>query len=246
MAIQAYISASEQGVAVIGGQSDWSTARDDAGDLASYNEYNTATTVGNAISVFGNSGRGSYLYEIDRTFLVFDVSSITSAGTITNIDLEISGSTNNNANVIVVAAGAFGGGGGGGSFTSPDWSSWNPDSPTDYSSTFNSWATSGYNSITLNNTAVTASNNNGYLNLAIVEKDYDYDNVDVQGPFPGGASFNNGAVFRQGSTPSVHSVRLDITYLASGYGNDVNGVASANIGAVNGVLTANISKVNGV
>ena len=33
---------------------------------------------------------------------------------------------------------------------------------------------------------------------------------------------------------------------ATGYGNSVNGVASANIGKVNGVATASISKVNGV
>ena len=33
---------------------------------------------------------------------------------------------------------------------------------------------------------------------------------------------------------------------ATGYGNAVNGVASANIGKVNGVATANIEKINGV
>ena len=33
---------------------------------------------------------------------------------------------------------------------------------------------------------------------------------------------------------------------ATGYGNTVNGVASANIGKVNGVATASISKVNGI
>ena len=32
----------------------------------------------------------------------------------------------------------------------------------------------------------------------------------------------------------------------TGYGNAVNGVASANIGKINGVETANISKVNGI
>ena len=32
----------------------------------------------------------------------------------------------------------------------------------------------------------------------------------------------------------------------TGYGNDVIGVASANIGKINGVATANISKVNGI
>ena len=245
MAVQAYISASEQGMALISGQSNWSTARDDAGDLATYNEYTSATQLNNAIGVILTT-RGGNLYQINRTFLVFDVSSITSGGTITNIDLEISGSTNNSADVIVVAADAFGGGSGGGSFTSPDWSSWSPDSPTDYSSTFTTWATSGYNSITLNNTAVTASNNQGYLNLAIVEKDFDYDNVDPQGPFPGGTSAIDGAVFRLGSTPNIHSVRLDITYLASGYGNNINGVTAANIVKVNGVATADIVKVNGV
>lgn len=245
MALQAYISASEQGMALISGESDWSTARDDLGDLATYNEYTTSTQLNNAIGVILTT-RGGNLYQINRTFLVFDVSSITSAGTITNIDLEISGSSFNSADVIVVAADAFGGGSGGSSFTSPDWSSWSPDSPTDYSSTFTSWATSGYNSITLNNTAVTASNNQGYLNLAIVEKNYDYDNVDPQGPFPGGLTVNDGAVFRLGSTPNVHSVRLDITYLTSGYGNNVNGVASTNIVKVNGIATADIVTINGV
>lgn len=246
MAVQAYISASEQGMALISGQSDWASVRDDEGDLATYNEYTSSTNLADAITVIFNDSRGGPIYETHRTFLVFDVSSITSSGTITNLDLEISGSFNNSANVIVVSASAFGGGSGGSSFTSPDWSSWAPGSPTDYSSTFTSWATSSYNSITLNNVAVTASNNDGYLNLAIVEKDYDYDNVDPQGPFPGGLTVSDGAVFRLGSTPSVHSVRLDITYTAAGYGNTVNGVTSANIGKVGGVATANISKVIGV
>ena len=41
-------------------------------------------------------------------------------------------------------------------------------------------------------------------------------------------------------------VTVDYTAAASGYGNDVNGVASANIGKVDGVATANIEKVIGV
>ena len=41
---------------------------------------------------------------------------------------------------------------------------------------------------------------------------------------------------------------LEVTYTAAavGYGNDVIGVASANIGSINGIATADISKVNGV
>ena len=41
-------------------------------------------------------------------------------------------------------------------------------------------------------------------------------------------------------------VKVDYTAAASGYGNDVNGVASANIGKVDGVATANIEKIIGV
>ena len=41
-------------------------------------------------------------------------------------------------------------------------------------------------------------------------------------------------------------VTVDYTAAASGYGNDINGVTSANIGKVDGVATANIEKVIGV
>ena len=41
-------------------------------------------------------------------------------------------------------------------------------------------------------------------------------------------------------------VTVDYTAAASGYGNDVNGVASANIGKIDGVATGNIEKVIGV
>ena len=47
----------------------------------------------------------------------------------------------------------------------------------------------------------------------------------------------------QGITLYELYVTVDYTL---GYGNTVNGVASANIGKVNGVATANISKVNGI
>ena len=49
----------------------------------------------------------------------------------------------------------------------------------------------------------------------------------------------------QGITLYELYVTVDYT-AASGYGNDVNGVAAASIGKVNGVATADISKVNGV
>lgn len=39
---------------------------------------------------------------------------------------------------------------------------------------------------------------------------------------------------------------VKVVYTTAGYGNDVNGVASANIGKVKGVATANIEKIIGV
>mgnify|MGYP003141076655 CR=1 FL=1 len=50
----------------------------------------------------------------------------------------------------------------------------------------------------------------------------------------------------QGMTLYELFVTVDYTAAASGYGNDVIGVATANIGKVNGVATANIEKVIGV
>ena len=49
-----------------------------------------------------------------------------------------------------------------------------------------------------------------------------------------------------GRSWAVDYLKVRITYTPSGYGNDVNGVAAANIGKINGVATADISKVNGV
>ena len=45
---------------------------------------------------------------------------------------------------------------------------------------------------------------------------------------------------------SYFALQVTYTPAAAGYGNDVNGIASGNIGKVNGIATSNISKVNGV
>ena len=50
----------------------------------------------------------------------------------------------------------------------------------------------------------------------------------------------------QGTTAFELFVTVDYTAAASGYGNAVNSVASANIGKIDGVETANIEKVIGV
>ena len=58
-----------------------------------------------------------------------------------------------------------------------------------------------------------------------------------------GDSLNCGAYYAENSSYKPH---IDYTLATTGYGNSVNGVASANVGKVNGVATASISKVNGI
>ena len=52
-----------------------------------------------------------------------------------------------------------------------------------------------------------------------------------------------------GAALNVHIVQqlyIEVTYVEVGYGHDVIGVASADIGEVNGVATANIDEINGL
>ena len=57
---------------------------------------------------------------------------------------------------------------------------------------------------------------------------------------------SDNSTVRSGRSWSVDYLKVRVTYTPGGYGNDVNGVAAANIGKINGVATADISKVNGV
>ena len=47
------------------------------------------------------------------------------------------------------------------------------------------------------------------------------------------------------SQATVVKAWVEVTYTA-GYGNNVNGIAAANISKINGIAIANIDKVNGV
>ena len=44
----------------------------------------------------------------------------------------------------------------------------------------------------------------------------------------------------------VQQLYIEVVYVEAGYGHDVIGVASADIGEVNGVATANIDEINGL
>jgi len=175
---------------------------------------------------------------IRRTFLFFDVSSITSSNTITAATLKILGyGGSSNGDVVPVAATAWGGDGSG-TLSVSDFG--NLTFTATYSAPITSWNTSGYNDFTLNSTAISAMNSNGYLNLALINDTYD------QGSTTPGANTNyiNGITFF--GTKST-DLKIELTYSASsGYTHGVNGVGSSSIVSVNNVATASIANIIGV
>ena len=178
--------------------------------------------------------RGTYFSFNSRSFFFFDLSSI--VGTITAATLKVrAGTTSNSVDTIIVEAMAWDFDGSNTTLDIPDYSA--VTLTTSYSTPLTSWTASTYNSYTLNATAISAMNNNGYLNAALITEDYDQK---PQAPTLG----DDWAVairYADGSFPQ----QLDIIYTPAGYGNDVNGVASANIVSINGVASANIVTVNG-
>lgn len=227
------VTADREVVALSGTQTTWTAARD-ATAANSFTEYSSATDNAGAIVEVYTSGRGGGAYVVQRTFLVFDVSGV--GGTITAIDLKIYGVTANTVDVMVAKSTAFGGDSSS-AFVEGDFDNWSPDSPTAYMASSPAWSINTYNTLTLNATAVSDANTNGYLNVVVLGNDYDYvDNEPLSD-----ISREGGARFKNGSFP----IELAITYTAAGYTNDVIGIANANIVSVNGIAIANISNING-
>tara|TARA_R100001509_G_scaffold66502_1_gene36939 strand:- start:25863 stop:26573 length:711 start_codon:yes stop_codon:yes gene_type:complete len=197
--------------------------------FSSQSDQGSAITVSFESARFGNSG------EISRAFVFFDLDSIST--TITALSLQVTGVSNSSSSVIPVKASAWGGNG---STTSLNNASFNDLSFSNtYASSISNWNSSGQNSFTLNNSAISDANNNGYLNVALINS-----TADQPGTTP---SFPNnpataGIVFKKTSAP----IRLVVTHADAGYGNEVNGVAGSDINTVIGVSSANIARVIGV
>ena len=193
------------------------------------------TLASSAIGVYNITAKGAYYAGCYRTFLFFDVSSITSLYTISSATLKVLGVTNNSGGVIPVAASAWGGNGSTSTLATSDYS--NLTFATTYASAITSWNTGAYNDFSLNATAISAMNTNGYLNCALINDTYDQAN----GTLSTGTEEYNGVEFLD----PTNKIEVELTY-TSGYGNDVNGIAAASIVSVNGVATANIVNINGV
>ena len=225
----ATINVNRQGAGLGVANSNFSTAR--TGNAASVTDGITGNQ-NNVVQYFQSSGRGGGTIRFKRVFLYFDTSGITGTLTAAHIDITGTGtSTSTDGDTIMLKSTAFGEDGGTALATGDFYT--RIDYTTPYSTELTSFTHSGNNEYTLTAAALTDIKNDHHFTLAIVEHDADYSNTDT-----GNAALDISIAF--GTT-----ITLDYT-LATGYGNTVNGVASANIGKINGVATANISKVNGI
>jgi hypothetical protein len=203
------------------------------------NTYTSNATVTNAVEATYDESRVGYTGTCARVPLFFDVSSITATNTITAATLKVwngyfFGGTI--MDTIIVEGSAWGGNG---STTTLSTANYNDlDFSTAYSSKLTSWAGSSYNDFTMNATAISDMNANGYLNCFLIgEYDYD-DTAPPLGEYPAPAAVEY--------LDATNKIKVELTYSPSGYGNDVMGVAAVRIDNVIGVAKANIGNIIGV
>ena len=200
--------------------------------------YTTNTTVSNAFLVAYDSGRTGQVGQCARVPLFFDVSSITASNTITAATLKVwNPSSGAGTDSIIVKGSAWGGNG---STTTLSTANYNDlDFFTAYSSELTNWAATSYNNFSLNATAISDMNTNGYLNCFLIEGDYDYDGQNPvldSGPYQGTVEFLD----------ATNKIKVELTYSPSGYANKPLGVTADNVGEILGVAKASVSKFLGV
>ena len=193
----------------------------------------------------------SITYTLYRSYYYFDFSSV---GNVDTATFSIYGLTYGALDCRIVKSTAFGGDGG----TALAASDWNAiyghtsnltmaGNVTDYASELGTWSTSGYNTFNLNGSAIGDLNKDGRLIICLVDADWDYSgygaNLDGGVSPPFSANEKNGGYFSE-NTGTSKDPKIDYV-LSTPYGNNVNGVASANIGKVNGRSTFIIEKVIG-
>lgn len=220
------INVNRQGTATGTVSSNFNSARTSA--AASVNDGDTSSST--HVQYFHSAGRGGLTKRFKRTFLHFNTSSITGTLSAAHIDIDGGGASGDPNDTIMIKSTAFGGNGGTALSTSDFYSSL--DYSTPYSTELTSWST-GNNEYTLTAAALADIRSNNNFTLAIIEHDSDYANSDQANVSD--ISINLGA-----------TITLDYTLAPLAYSNNVNGVASANIGEVIGVATANIEKVIGI
>ena len=217
---------------------NWLSQVRNASTGTSASTYTTNTTVTDAFKVAYDTNRLNKTGQCTRVPLFFDVSSITATNTITAATLKVwNPSFGTILDTIIVEGSAWGGNG---STTTLSTANYNDlDFSTAYSAKDLAWAGASYNDFSLNATAISDMNTNGYLNCFLIEGDYDYDGQNPvldSGPYQGTVEFLD----------ATNKIKVELTYSPSGYGNNPIGVASASVGDILGVATGSVSKFLGV
>jgi len=235
----------DDGSCIIASQSSWANARDNNGSSGGASL--TAAANGSFTLASRSATRaGGSAFSVSRSFMYFDTSGIT--GTVATATIKIHGYLTNDGSVIAVKSTAFGGDGGT-ALASTDLdniSGFSAGSSLDGNATVyapqiltTSWSTSGYNDMQGTSDLKADMQNNDVVIICFMDYTNDYLNV----PLASNASLNVGGYYTEGSGTSKDPY---IEYTLSGYGNNVNGVASANIGKIKGVATTSIDKIIGV
>ena len=222
------INPSYQGAIIGNSATTWDGARG-ATNGDAYN-YTSSTDANAAVRINYENIKGANYWTINRSYLYFDVSSI--SGTVDSAVLKIAGVSSGTADIIVVASTAFNGASNALVGTDFDNVSFN----TPYSSEVATWNLNSYNNISLNSAAYSAIESASVFKVAIIEHDFDYSDVSTT-TLP-----RSGIWFADGTYP----IELYIGYVPGGYGDNVNGVAGSSIANVNSVSASSIANINGV
>lgn len=215
----------------IGFNSNFTTARQTSTTVSDGTFSNNA-----AISYQFSAGRGGGTHRFQRSFIHFDVSSVT--GTVSSAKLRLLGNTNTSSDLIVLKSTAFGGDGGT-ALSSTDYFT-NTDYSTAYSAEVTSWSASS-NEITLNSTAESDIQNNNDFIVAIVNHNNDFSNSAA-----GSSTTQNSGL----NLSALSNARLIFTETAVAAGptnlTSLNGIAKTSITSFNKIALASIDEINTV
>ena len=229
------------------GQSSWTNARDGAVATTS-TDGASQTSVFTQVSTIVDPRAGTTVYGVRRSFMVFDTSGI--SGTVASAELSVRGYHSNDGSVIAVKSDAYGGDGGT-NWSSSDFNNivgWSAGSSLDglatiygAAKTTTNWTKSDWNDFAATSDLLTDMKNNDVVIVCFMDYTNDYLNV-----APSTGSFLNCGGYYAEKTSPDYRPHIAYTLAATGYANNVNGIAAANIGKINGIATASISKVNGI
>jgi len=160
---------------VLNSDSTWNGCRDDtAGTISSGTGGSNAYGIRNVFV----SGRGGGLYYINRSFLYFDTSSITSYPT--SVTLQVYGHTNTGIARVSCVKSTHGTSISTADFDAIDgWDNSGGNQSgnlTFYANNTSSWSNSSYNDFTLNSTAISDIRNNDYMSVCLMDFDNDIRN----------------------------------------------------------------------